>query len=117
MPGLRTKNGVFLIVLMAALGFLLVYVPPKVVELYEHAKGLGPPFTYFYIGMVGTGAAILLLLGGGIVWKLWQATRGKAERRARGAKNPSQLTAEQQRQEVADNLAAAQELQSQESLP
>ena len=46
--------------------------------------------------MVGTGAAILVLLAGAIAWKLWRATRDKAARRIRGAKNPSQLSADEQ---------------------
>src|SRR5262245_13508498 len=117
MPRLRTTNGLFLIVLLAALGFLLVYVPPKIVEQYERVKGLGPPYTYLYWGMVGTGAAILVLLTGGIVGKLWQATRAKAVRRDRGAKSPSQLSAEEKQREVADNLAVVEDLRGKSQLP
>jgi len=116
MPRFRTSNGIFLIVLLAAVGFLLIYVPPNVMAQYERVKGLGPPYTYIYWGLVGTGAAILLLLTGGIVWKLWQATRDKARRRIRGAKNPSQLSAEEQEREVADNLAAVDALQDKSQL-
>ena len=44
MSRLRTSNGLFLIVALAAVGFLLVYVPPKVLEQYERIKVLGPPW-------------------------------------------------------------------------
>ena len=54
MPRLRPTNGVFLIVALAALGFLLVYVPPKILEQYDRVKELGPPWTYFYLALVGT---------------------------------------------------------------
>src|SRR5438067_2450702 len=117
MPRLRINNGVLLVVLLAALGFLLVYVPNKVLELYDRVKGLGPPYTYFYWGMVGTGGAILLILSVGIGFKLWQATRDKSARRIRGAKDPSQLTAEDKQREVADNLAAVEDLRTKSELP
>src|SRR5262245_20408249 len=113
----RTTNGLFLVVLLAALGFLLIYVPTKVVELYDRVKGLGPPYTYFYWGMVGTGAAILVLLTSGIVAKLWQATRDKAAKRTRGAKDPSQLSATEMQHEVSDNLAAVEQLRGKTELP
>ena len=58
MSRLRTTNGVLLVVLLAAIGFMLIYVPTKVVELYDRVKGLGSPFIYLYWGMVGTGGAI-----------------------------------------------------------
>jgi GTP-binding protein EngB required for normal cell division/uncharacterized protein (DUF697 family) len=114
MPRLKTTNGLFLIVLLAALGFLLVYVPPKVLEFYDRVKGLGPPYTYFYWGMVGSGAAILVILAVGILWKLWRGTRLKSRRRQRAAKDPGRLSPDEQRKEVADNLAAVDELQQEE---
>ena len=117
MPRLRTTNGLFLVVLLAALGFLLIYVPTKVVELYDRVKDLGPPYTYLYWGMVGTGAAILVLLTAGIVSKLWQASRDKAARRIRGAKDPSQLSANEKEREVADNLASIDLLRGKSELP
>src|SRR5437762_12415459 len=101
MPRLRTNNGLVIVILLAALGVLLIYVPGKVIELYDRVKGLGSPYIYFYWGMVGSGAAILLLLGGGIAVKLWRATRDKALRADRAAKNPSQLSADEQQREVA----------------
>ena len=112
----RTSTGLLLVVLAAAVGFLLIYVPPAVVEQYERVKPLGPPYTYFYWGMVGSGAAILLLLGGGIFFKLWQATREKAARRQRAAKNPSQLTEQDKQRELTENLAAVDGLSGQAAI-
>src|SRR5688572_26647679 len=96
---LRTTNGIFLIVALAALGFLLVYIPPKVIEQYDRIKELGPPWAYLYFALVGTGAILLLAITGTIVWKLWWATRVKKQRRERGAKNPSQLSQEEKERE------------------
>jgi uncharacterized protein len=116
MTRLRTTNGLLLIVLLAVLGVLLVYVPTKVVELYDRVKGLGPPYIYFYWGIVGTGAAILVLLSGGVVANLWRATREKRARRERTAKDPSQLSAADKEREVADNLAAVEDLRGKSDL-
>src|SRR5687768_9095849 len=92
MPRFRTTNGIFLIVALAALGFLLVYIPPKVIEQYDRVKEMGPAATYAYFALVGTGAVLLLGIVGTIAWKLWRATRLKEQRRERGAKNPSELS-------------------------
>src|SRR6478752_5338250 len=111
MPRLRSSNAILIVVLLAALGVLLVYVPNKVIELYDRVKGLGTPYIYFYWALVGTGAAILVLLGGKVAFELWKATRDKARRHERANKNPSQLSVADQQREVADNLAAVQSLQ------
>src|SRR4051794_25183605 len=103
MPKFRNTNGLLIVVLFAAVGLLLIYVPGKVIDLYERVKDLGPPYTYFYWSMVGSGVAILVLLSGGIVFKLWQATHNKALHASRAAKNPSQLSADEKQREVADN--------------
>src|SRR6478735_4905507 len=110
MPRLRSSNGILIVILLAALGVLLVYVPNKVIELYDRVKGLGTPYIYFYWGLVGTGAAILVLLGGTVLYKLWKATRDKTRRRDRTSKNPSELSLDDQQREVADNLATVQSL-------
>ena len=70
MSRFRPTNGLFLIVALAAFGFLLVYIPPKVLEQYDRVKALGPPWTYFYFALVGTGGLILLTLSIAIVISL-----------------------------------------------
>ena len=83
MNRLRVTNGIFLIVTLAAVGFLLVYIPPKIVEQYDRVKQMGPAATYIYFALVGGGAAILAGVGGTVLWRLWRATREKAARRVR----------------------------------
>src|SRR5262245_26630944 len=117
MPRVRTSNGLLIVILLAAVGGLLVYVPPNIVAQYERVKVLGPPYRYLYWGMVGTGGAILALLAGGIVVKRWRATRQKAARKDRAARSPSQLSAADQEREVADNLAAVENLRGKSELP
>jgi small GTP-binding protein len=107
-----TKSGILLIVTLAAAGVLLVWLPPRLLEQYDRIKALGPPWTYFYFALVGTGAAILLSLALMVVWRIAAATWKKEARQARGAKDPSQLSPAEQQQEIADNLASVADLQS-----
>lgn len=110
MPASRWSEKVLLLAALAAVGVLLVWIPPQLVEQYERVRGWGPRYAYIYLAIVGTGGAILLGLTVTVFWKLWSATRAKQAQRQRQAKNPSQLSAEEQRQEVADNLASVGEL-------
>ena len=57
-PSLTDK--LLLVVALAIVGALLVYIPPKLLEQYDRIKDLGPPFTYLYFALVGSGAAILI---------------------------------------------------------
>ena len=113
----KLSERTLILIALAAFGLLLVYLPPKMVEQYDRVKSIGPPWTYFYLGLVSTGAVILLSIVISIGWKLWRATRVKEARRRQGNKNPSQLTATEQQQELAGNLATAADLQAGTELP
>lgn len=100
-----------LLVALAAFGFLLVYIPPQIVAQYEAVSRLGKVWVYVYFGVVGLGGAIML---GCSLWILWQLTlrsRKKRTRRERRSKNPSELSREQQKHEIEENLAAIEDLQ------
>src|SRR4029453_6069077 len=112
MPRFGPSSGVFLIVALAAIGLLFVWIPPQLVAQYEQVKQLGPMATYVYFGLVRTGPAILLGVTGTVAWQLWRSTRNKAASRQRQAKNPSELTADEKRRAVAENLAAVDDLQA-----
>jgi small GTP-binding protein len=103
-------NGLFLLIALAALGVLLVWVPPQVMAQYDKVKDLGPWWVAGYFGIIGTGAAILLGVVGYFFYSLWSATRKKNERRERQAKNPSELSSGEKQKEVAENLAATEDL-------
>src|SRR4029434_6320997 len=49
--------------------------------------------------------------------QLWRATRQTQAQRSRGAKDPSQLSADEKQQEVGDKLAAVAHLRGQPELP
>ena len=57
-----TKNGIFLIVTLAAAGCCWSGFRRGWSSNTTGSRQLGPPWTYFYFALVGTGAAILLTL-------------------------------------------------------
>ena len=105
----RTTTGIFLVVLLAVLGYVLVTIPPRLVEQYKNAAEISPVIGYVYLGVVGFGS---LLLGGllfSILLHVLRNTRQKAADRARRSLSPSQMSAGAKSQELDDNLAAGRE--------
>jgi small GTP-binding protein len=117
MARIRTTTGLLLLVVLAFVGFLLVYLPPKIVEQYRAVSELGSVWLYVYFTAIGLGAALMLGCTVWIVWRLWRGTRRKQQHREQHAKSPSQLTREQQEREIAENLSAVEDLQSEQSAP
>jgi small GTP-binding protein len=109
MPRSRTTTGIFLVILLAVLGYVLVTLPPRIVEQYHHAAQISSWVGYAYVGVVGFGS---LLLGGlllAILLHILKNTREKSADRQRRALSPSQMSAGAQAQEFDDNLAAGRE--------
>lgn len=104
------------IVALAIVGALLVFLPPKIVDQYDRIKQFGPPWTYLYFGLVGTGVAIFLTLAGIGFWSVWKNTREKRQKQQRREKNPSELSAGEKQQELTDNLAAVEQYRAAEGM-
>jgi uncharacterized protein len=105
----RTTTGVFLVILLAVLGYVLVTLPPRLIEQYYHAAQISPWIAYLYVAVVGIGS---LLLGGllvSILLHVWRNTRQKAAQRERRHLSPSQMSAGAQTQEIDENLAAGRD--------
>src|SRR5262245_31042391 len=107
----RRSSGLMLIVVFALLGGLLVYIPPQLVAQYERVSSWGRGAVIAYFVIVGTCGLILAGCTSWIVIRLWRATRRKSEREARRSKNPSELSDREREKEMADNLAAIDDLQ------
>lgn len=112
----RLSNRVMLVATLAVLGVLMVLLPPRLLDQYERIQQIGPPWTYFYFGVIGVGGLLLFGLSFGILWQLIRNTRRKEEKRDRRGKNPSQLSQDELRQEVQENLAAVEDLQQDTSV-
>ncbi|MHB8973509.1 MAG: YcjF family protein [Pirellulaceae bacterium] len=102
----RTTTGLLLLVVMAAVGFLMVYMPGKLVEQYQLVREAGPVWITVYFSVVGVGAVILLGLTLWVLGRLWWRSRAKAARRQRRDKNPSELSTEAKCLEIDENLAS-----------
>lgn len=107
----RLFNGIWLLVVMAFGGLLLVTVPPWIAEQLETVSQAGPLWAKIYLAVVGTGAVLLIAASGIIVVRLWSRTRAKRQRRERQQRSPSELTAAERQAELQDNLAAVAQLQ------
>ena len=106
----RTTTGILLIILLAVIGYVLVTIPPRLVEQYHNAAEISPWIGYVYLAVVGFGS---LLLGGlllAILLHVWRNTRQKAADRERRNLSPSQMSAGAQTQEIDDNLATGREV-------
>src|SRR5687768_2857674 len=90
---------VLFVIALAIVGALLVFLPPKILEQYDRISKYGPPWTYLYFGLVGTGAAIFVTLAGMAAWKVWANTREKRLKHERREKSPSALSASEKQQE------------------
>ena len=111
----RTIHGLLLIAVLAFVGFLLVYIPPQVIDYYRRALDLGPTGLTLP-GRGRDGALLLLVCSVWTLWQLWSHTRRKREKRERQSKSPSQLSQDQQQQEIDENLAAIADLQTDEAM-
>ncbi len=100
----RTSTGLFGIILLAAVGIALVYIPSKFAEQYEQVKGWGQPWIAGYFVLVGTGAALLTGISGWTAFRIWDATRRKRQRVEQRRRNPSELGQGEQRDEIQTNL-------------
>jgi small GTP-binding protein len=106
----RNTTGILLLVVAAAAGVALLLVPPWVLEQYRALADAHPAWKVVYFTVVGIGAVLLLGSSGWIVLTLWRRSRRKAQRRERQARNPSELSASERRQELDENLAGVEEL-------
>ncbi len=53
----RTTTGIFLVVLLAVIGYVLVTMPPKLVVGFHQAHDMNPWVGYAYLAIVSFGGA------------------------------------------------------------
>ena len=109
-------TAIFLLVLLAFLGLLLVLLPGWIIQQYQVVSTFGDVWVYVYFGTIGSGAVLLLSITAVVFARLWKQSRGKRRQRADRRKNPSQLTATQKQQELTNNLAAVSDLQQDDAV-
>lgn len=95
-----------LIIVLVAVGYGLLTIPPKVVAQYNAAMEWSPIVGWLYLAMVSVGAMILLglcLWGAG---RMWKNTILKSRLEKRRALNPSEMSRRDRSAELGDNLAS-----------
>ena len=112
----RTTQGFLLMALLAFVGFVLVYVPPKIVAQYEVVSKMGTVWVYVYFSVVGLGAILFLGATTTTIWKLWAAGRRKRKRQIQRDKDPSELSADEQQAEIKENLSTVDNLTRDETV-
>ncbi len=112
----RTSTGLLLVIVLAFVGFMLLYVPGQIVEQYARVREAGSVWVVVYFSVVGTGAALLLGCSIWILTRLWLRTKRKKARREIRDKNPSELSLDEQQRELDENLAAVSDLQADEAV-
>ena len=88
----RTTTGIFLVILLAVIGYVLVMLPPKIVGEWHHAYEISPWVAYIYAGVVGFGGLLLSALLLAILLHVLKNTRQKAADRERRNLSPSQMS-------------------------
>ncbi len=105
----RTTTGVFLIILLAVIGYVLITLPTGIIEQYHHAYQISPWIAYVYAGIVGFGSLLLASLLLAILLNIWKNTRQKSASRARRNLDPGEMSSREQESEFSDNLAAGRD--------
>ena len=110
MPRSRHTTGLLVIISLAVIGYLLVTLPPKLLEQYHTATEMGPWAAYVYLGVCRhrAPAASVGLLVWGLV-RIWRNTRRKKSTDDRRNLSPSEMSAADRARELADNLATGKE--------
>jgi small GTP-binding protein len=109
MPENRTTTGIFLVVVLAVVGYVLWTMPYKLVDGFAKASELNEWLGYAYLAIVGMGGLLLSGLVLSILLHLWKNSRRKSADRSRRNLSPSEMSAAERSQEIADNLAAGRE--------
>ncbi|MFV2067897.1 MAG: YcjF family protein [Pirellulales bacterium] len=109
MPDKRTATSLMLIVAAAVLGYLLVTLPPTLIDGYARAKSLHAVWGTIYLIAVGLGLLLLISLFGWFALRLWRNSRRKAAWRDRRSRDPGGLSRRDRQREIDENLAAGEQ--------
>lgn len=113
----RTSSSILLLLVLAALAYLLITLPPTVIAQYKDAQELGSAWGYAYLVLVGLGGLLMTFVVGWVLARLWINTRSKSRRRAQRERNPSQLSRDEQQRELEANLAEGSDFAAGDETP
>ncbi len=105
--GSQKLSGLFLVVLAAGFGYLLITLPPTVIEHYDTAAKHGVLWAYTYLATVTLGLLIIGTVVGRVAYRLWRNTRHKRVQARQAAKRPSEMSRVEKEVAISDNLLEA----------
>ena len=106
----KTFSGLMIVVLAAAIGMALIYLPNLVVSNYAVVAQLGSLWATLYLAAISLGVLLLLASAVWTIWKMWGTSISKDRRRARRNLNPSELSAGQRDREIEENIDEVERL-------
>jgi small GTP-binding protein len=109
MPNSRATTGIFLVVLLAVIGYVLVTLPPKLAAGFHQAHQVSPWAAYAYVAIVSIGALLLSGLLISILVHILRNTRQKSAEVERRKLSPSEMSAGARGAEIEENLDAGRE--------
>ncbi len=108
----KTFSGLMIVVLAAAIGMALIYLPNLIISNYAIVQQLGSIWATLYLVVIGLGVLLLLGSAGWTIWKMWGASIAKNRRRARRNLNPSELSSGQRDREIEENIDEVERLRN-----
>lgn len=105
-------NSFWIIVALVIIGGGLIYLPSLIASYYREAAELGGMAQVAYLVSVIGGALLIVGAGGWTLYRLVRAKRLKSQRKERRQRNPSQLSADERRTELNENLASIDDFQA-----
>src|SRR5690349_4968058 len=105
----RTTTGIFLVIVLAVIGYVLVTIPPRLVEQYHAASEISQWVGYVYLGVVAFGCLLISALLIAILLHVLRNTRQKAVERERRNLSPSEMSSGAQTKEFNENLATGRQ--------
>jgi uncharacterized protein len=105
----RSTTGIFLVVLLAVIGYVLVTLPPKLAAGFHQAHDMSPWMGYAYAAIVSFGALLLSGLLISILVHILRNSRRKSVQREQRNLSPSEMSASAQGAELEENLAVGRD--------
>lgn len=105
------NQGLGLLVLLVLLGAALIYVPSWIASIIREGNELGAVGKWVYFGIVGVGSVLVVGTFSYLVWTLYVAKLRKEHRREIRNRSPHELSSDERRNELEENLRNISDLQ------
>jgi uncharacterized protein len=101
--------GLFPILAMVVLGWLLIALPGHIISKYHEVSAVGGVWAVLYAGAVALGCLLLAVTAVWVACRVWAGTRRARQQREERPPRRAPVTEEQKRDAVAQNVAEAQQ--------